>query len=177
VNRLVFDIEANGLLDTVTSIHCISFKYVGTEDKCTLSEDGLDKDNILAMFYDATTIIGHNIIGYDLPLLNQMYGIDLIKILGREAVVDTLIMSQVLNPDRELPRGCPTTIRNPVTNKSKAIGPHGLEAWGYRVGYKKVEIHDWREFTPEMIERCEMDVTINEKVYKALLKEAGLDSL
>jgi hypothetical protein len=86
-------------------------------------------------------------------------------------------MSQVLNPDRELPRGCPTTIRNPVTNKSKAIGPHGLEAWGYRVGYKKVEIHDWREFTPEMIERCEMDVTINEKVYKALLKEAGLDSL
>jgi hypothetical protein len=57
------------------------------------------------------------------------------------------------------------------------IGPHGLEAWGYRVGNRKIEIHDWRTFTPEIIERCEVDVLINEKVYYALLKEAGLEAL
>lgn len=176
MNRLVFDIEANGLLSDVSEVWCISFKYLDEPKRIvTLSREDLDRWKILQMFCGATRIVGHNIIGYDLPLLNQMYGIDLIKILGKEAVVDTLILSQVLNPDRELPRGCPTSIKNPVTGRSKAIGPHGLEAWGYRVGNKKVEIHDWRTFTPEMIDRCEGDIIINEKVYYALMREAGID--
>jgi hypothetical protein len=176
MNRVVFDIEANGLLSDVTAMHCISFKYIDYPNKnmITLSGDQLNRSHILDMFTNLTQIIGHNIIGYDLPLLYKLLGIDLISLLGREVVVDTLILSQVLNPDRELPRGCPTSILNPVTNKSKAIGPHGLEAWGYRVGHKKLEIHDWRVFTPEMIDRCEGDVIINEKVYYALMKEAGI---
>jgi hypothetical protein len=179
MNRLVFDIEANGLLEEATSIHCISFKYIDYPDKnmITLSGPQLNREHLMDMFTNVTRIIGHNIIGYDLPLLNKLYQIDLIKWLGNEAIVDTLILSQVLNPDRELPRGCPTTIRNPVLNRNKAIGPHGLESWGYRVGFKKLEIHDWREFTPEMIERCEGDVLINEQVYYALLKEANLETI
>jgi hypothetical protein len=177
MNRLVFDIEANGLLDDVSEVWCISFKNIDTQDSMTLSGDTLTSDNIRQAFSLKDRIIGHNIIGYDLPLLNQMYGIDLINLLGKEAIVDTLILSQTLNPDRELPGGCPTTIRNPVTLRSKMIGPHGLEAWGYRVGNRKIEIHDWRTFTPEIIERCEVDVLINEKVYYALLKEAGLEAL
>jgi hypothetical protein len=176
MNRLVFDIEANGLLEEATSIHCISFKNLNFNISWTLSGNQLNKFEILKAFKGPDRIIGHNIIGYDLPLLNKLYNIDLIAILGNEAIVDTLILSQVLNPDREVPRGCPTTIRNPVTNRSKTIGPHGLESWGYRVGFKKLEIHDWREFTPEMIERCEGDVIINEQVYYALLKEANLDN-
>jgi hypothetical protein len=176
MNRLIFDIEADGLLSDVSAIHCISFKFIDTNTSYTLSGVDLNRENIFNQFLHCTHIIGHNIIGYDLPLLNQLYGIDLIDILGKEAIVDTLIMSQVLNPDRELPRCCPTYIKNPVTNKSKAIGPHGLEAWGYRVGNRKIEIHDWRTFTPEIIERCEVDVLINEKVYYALMKEAGIES-
>ena len=177
MNRVVFDIEANGLLDEVTSVHCISFKNLNTQEAWTLSEGILTRENILHAFMcnNIKEIIGHNIIGYDIPLLVKMYDIDLIKLLGNEAIVDTLIMSQVLNPDRELPRGCPTTIRNPVTNKNKVIGSHGLEAWGWRIGERKVEIHDWTTYTPEMIERCEKDVSINEKVYYALMKEAGIE--
>jgi hypothetical protein len=179
MNRVVFDIEANGLLDDVSEVWCISFKYIDYPDKnvITLSGPQLNREHLLDMFTNLTRIIGHNIIGYDLPLLNQIYGIDIIKLLGNDAIIDTLILSQTLNPDRELPRGCPTTIRNPVTNRAKLIGPHGLEAWGYRVGNRKIEIHDWTTFTPNIIERCEVDVAINEKVYYALMREAGLEEL
>jgi hypothetical protein len=177
MNRVVFDIEANGLLDDVSEVWCISFKNIDTQDSMTLSGDTLTADNIRQAFSLKDRIIGHNIICYDLPLLKKMYNLDLISILGKEAIVDTLLLSQVLNPDRELPRGCPTTIRNPVTKRGKAVTPHSLEAWGYRVGYKKIEIYDWTTFSPEMLERCEVDVEINEKVYYTLLKEAGLEAL
>jgi hypothetical protein len=176
-DTLFWDCEANGLLSDVSSIHCISFKTMREQRVWTLSKETLTKENILLAFSNIEKIVCHNEIGYDLPLLNQMYGIDLIKTLGKEAIVDTLILSQVLNPDRELPKGCPTTIRNLVTGRGKLVGPHGLESWGWRVGNKKIEIHDWRIFTPEMIERCEMDVLINEKVYYALMKEADLEVL
>ena len=176
-DTLFWDCEANGLLSDVASVHCVSFKLMKTQEIWTLAEGQLTRENLLHAFTcnNVDKIVCHNEIGYDIPLLLQIYNIDLIKILGKEAIVDTLIMSQVLNPDRELPRGCPTTISNPVTGRGKAIGPHGLEAWGYRVGHKKVEIFDWRTFTPEMISRCEGDVLINEKVYYALMREAGIE--
>ncbi len=173
--RLVFDCEADGLLDTVTSIHCISFKDLDNGNLWTYTHNELNRELLLNTFRQSISIIGHNIIGYDIPLIYKIFGIDLIQLLGKDAIVDTLIMSQVLHPDRELPAGCPTSIKNPVTGKSSLIGRHGLESWGWRVGHKKVEIHDWRYFTPAMVKRCETDVLINEKVYYALLEEAGLD--
>jgi len=171
---LVFDIESDGLLDTVENIHCICLKNIVTENRLSLWGDDLNKDSILSAFSGATKIIGHNIIGYDLPLLKMFYGIDLVDILGKDAIIDTYLWSKVLNPDRELPRGCPTSVRNLLSNKLKKIGPHGLESWGWRVGERKIEIHDWRYFDEKMLERCEVDVNINERVYNYLLKEAGL---
>jgi hypothetical protein len=168
----IFDIEANGLLDDATSVHCLCIKDIETKEEVSLYGKSLNKKEILNHLNG--DIAGHNIIGYDIPLLKKFYGFNLIDILGKEAIWDTYIMSKTLYPDRPMPKGCPDSVINPLIGKSKKIGPHGLEAWGWRVGIKKIEIHDWRFFSPEILKRCMFDVNINEKVYYELLREAGL---
>lgn len=175
MSRIVFDIEANGLLDTVDTIWCIATKNIDSIERCLFDyrTNTLDPSLWLDVFL-GNTVIGHNIISYDIPLIKMIYGIDLIELLGSDNIIDTYVWSRVLYPDRPMPKGCPTSIHNPVTNKSKKIGPHGLEAWGWRVGERKLEINDWTKFDPSILSRCEGDTLINEKVYYALLKEAGL---
>lgn len=171
---IVFDIEANGLLEDATNIWCISFLHIDKSYSQTLFGASLNRDNIATHFH-GRRLIGHNIIGYDIPMIKKFFGIDLIKEVGNENIIDTLIMSQCLFPDRQLPKGCPESIKNPVTGLSKKVTPHSLEAWGYRCGRKKIEIHDWRTFSPEIISRCEEDVLITKDTYFKLLKEAGIN--
>lgn len=177
-NRIVFDIEGDGLLDTIKNVHCIVLKNIDTTEKLSLYKESLTPTNFMNFIeknpHDSIELIGHNIIKFDIPLLKMFYGIDLFNILGHDKIVDTLLWSKVLYPDRPMPKGCPLSVRNPVTNTLKKIGSHGLESWGYRCGQKKVEIHDWRYFNDDIIKRCEVDVDINEKVYKILLEEAGI---
>lgn len=174
MQEIVFDIEADGLLEDSTSIHCICAEEVESDNKYSLYYDSLTKDNILTLFKDKR-IIGHNIIKYDIPMIYKFFDIDLVKLVGIENIVDTYVLSQLLFPDRQLPKGCPPSIYNPITHKSKKVGPHSLEAWGYLVGFKKIEIHDWRFFDDAMLDRCRTDVTINKLAYFKMLDEAGLN--
>jgi hypothetical protein len=90
-------------------------------------------------------------------------------------IFDTLSMSRCLYPDRPVPDGCPQKVKCPVTNKLKTIGGHGLEAWGYRVANKKVQIDDWRNQPLwTYVDRVWEDVTINELVWTWLINEATL---
>lgn len=173
----VFDIEADGFLEDSKSIHCISIKHVSPNLSYhdNLYGDLLSRDNVYEhLVAKKCPIIGHNIIYYDIPMIKKFYGIDLVKELGRENIIDTLIMSQTLFPDRKLPIGCPTSVKNPVTKRLDKVTPHSLEAWGYRVSNKKIEIYDWRVFSEEILKRCFIDVEINYKTYLQLLKEANL---
>lgn len=170
---LCYDVEANGLLDEVTSVHCLCGIDINTKEEFVLAESSLTSKNVFTLFSKYDKVICHNQIGYDIPLIKKMLGIDLLSMFNPSQLVDTYIWSCALWPDRVLPKGCPTSIKNPVTGRSKKIGPHGLEAWGYRVGNKKIEIHDWREYTPEILIRCLVDVDINIKTYYELLKEIG----
>jgi hypothetical protein len=45
------------------------------------------------VFRDVDYIVGHNIIGYDIPMIKKFYNIDLIAILGKEAIIDTYLWS------------------------------------------------------------------------------------
>jgi DNA polymerase-1 len=101
------------------------------------------------VFREATTLIGHNIIGYDLPLLKRLYG----WTPGPDVrIIDTLILSRLLDPDR---------------------GSHSLDAWGERLGYSKGEYSDWSRYTPEMLSYCQRDVEVTRRLYAHLLKEMG----
>lgn len=156
----VFDLEANGL--SPTKIHCMVFS----------SLDGKEVDKFrphqmkeaVAFMDSCSVLMGHNILSYDLPAVKKVLGYEF---KGKK--VDTLLMSRLQNPNREVPV---LARKDPKASRS----PHGLGCWGYRVGRGKPEHEDWENFSEEMLHRCAEDVAINIEVYHALMEEAkGLE--
>ena len=142
MKKLIFDIEADGL--TPTKLWCIVAKELdGTTH--TFNPDQLEQGK--EFLQTADVLIGHNIIGYDIPVLER-----LIDFKYNGAIEDTLVMSRLFNPVRE--------------------NGHSLKTWGYRVGFHKQEQpEDFDSYTPKMLEYCTRDVQLNEVVYKKLLDE------
>lgn len=179
IKPILFDIEADGLLDTITKVHCIVAKNLVTGVTARFYNPHNDivkqrNDYIMAhvrpSFLNATHFIGHNIIGYDDEVLSRFFKLgDKIK---ETTIIDTLVWSQTLNPDRQLPKGCPTSYKTPYGTQK--VTPHSVEAWGYRIGRHKPHYYEWTTFTPEMLYRCEEDVGIQEQIFYELLKEANL---
>ena len=144
--ELVFDIEANGFLFEADTIWCI----VAIDEHDKVYSFGPDKINEGIKFLQtADKIIGHNIVGYDIPLIKKLYNIDL---YDTNKVIDTLILSRLANPVRE--------------------GGHSIEKWGYRLGGTQKQAHDdWTQFSQEMLSRCEKDTIINKTLFNYLKKE------
>ena len=137
MREFVFDIEADGLLDTITKIHCLSYSQADGQFKGTIYSEKDIKD----FFSHDYLYIGHHVIGYDFKALGKIYGIKRPK-----HIFDTLAWSWYLFPDR---------------------AEHGLESWGEDFGVPKPKIDDWQNLTMlEYTHRCEEDVKINTKLYQ-----------
>lgn len=147
MSRILFDIEANGLLNTVDTLWCCVAKDLDTG--ITRRYSPLDWDEAVAYLQSADILYGHNIISYDLPAIWIVHG----QWSSCPLIVDTLVCSQALWPERP--------------------GGHKLEAWGKRIGYHKAEQPSWDAYTKEMLEYCERDVEVNEKVLYKLEEEYG----
>lgn len=135
---------------------------------------------------DVTVLSVHNGFGFDLEAMKKMLDIQYSissnsseelpdRLNGKPVyIIDTLAVSRCLQPDREMPAGCPTRVYNPVTEEWDTIGPHGFAAWGYRVAKAKPAIHDWKnDALVNYINRCVEDVGIGERVWDALKVEAS----
>ena len=68
MTSLVFDIETDDL--NATKIWCLSTCDVDTEHVCSYWGDKLDKG--LQALQDADKLIGHNIIGFDIPVIKKL---------------------------------------------------------------------------------------------------------
>jgi len=163
---LVFDIETDGLLDQMTTIHCAVAKDYLSGD---VTEFRAGEISDFADMIDGNVVIGHNIISFDLPAIDKwckdnspLYGYE--PFPEPKMVIDTLVMSRLLNPDRERPKGLP-----------QRVGPHSLKAWGYRLGIYKGEYGEqdgaWDCFNEDMLAYCRQDVQVTTEVYKALMRE------
>ena len=148
---LVFDIETNRVgdndigLDSVDTIHCIVAQDVNTEEVFSYPPWELDKG--VELLQNAKTLIGHNIIGFDIPMLEKLTSFK----QGGIKVIDTLVTSRLFYPIRE--------------------GGHGLERWGFKLGYPKIDFEEYDEYSEQMLEYCIRDVELNTKVFKALQQE------
>lgn len=153
----MFDLEADGLLPEVTKIWCAVFSTLDEKEVIKFTPDNIHD---LPAFLDTVDVlICHNCIDYDLPTLKKVLGY-----VYKGKVVDTLIMSRMLNPKRVLPPHA----------ENKRAGPHSLYAWGVRCGVDKPEYDAWNEgFTEEMLHRCAEDVRINVRTYHKLMEEAA----
>lgn len=153
-----FDIEANGLLNNATRMHCAVVKSQQDGVRKFWPWPGNDYVKQFLEYLDSfDVLIAHNGIGYDLPLLKKLYGWEF---KGKK--VDTLIMSRLLNPKR----------LTPFNVVDKKVSPHSLAAWGYRVGRGKPDHDDWENYSEEMLHRCTEDVEILELAYNMMMKEA-----
>ena len=143
--QLVFDIETDGLNPSV--IWCLVAQDVVSEKFYHFYEDTLDEG--IKFLQQADVIIGHNILGYDIPVIKKLTGVDLYH---SDKVIDTLVLSRLLNPTRE--------------------GGHSIAKWGYKLGVPKLDSPEWSSFTKEMLSYCERDVAINTKLLRYLRKES-----
>lgn len=71
--RYVFDLETDGLLDEVSVIHCAVIYDIDTEELIGFRPHELGK--FLKLYRAAKLLIGHNIIGYDIPVIGKLYGL------------------------------------------------------------------------------------------------------
>ena len=138
--KLVFDIETDDL--KYTKIWCI----VAIDENKKLYTFGPDKiEEGIELLSKATTLIGHNIIGFDLPAIKDLYDVDLME---NKKIIDTLVLSRLFNPTKE--------------------GGHSLESWGEKLGTKKISFDEFERYSEEMLTYCIQDVKLNVMVYKKL---------
>ena len=145
---LVFDIETDDL--KATKIHCLVAQDIDTNQLYKFPPNRLEEG--YELLTKANRLIGHNIIGFDIPMVEKFGGVD----LSNKPVVDTLVMSRLFNPVRE--------------------GGHSLETWGYRLGFKKIEFDDYKNYSNEMLTYCTRDVQLNAVLFHKLREEGrGFD--
>ena len=166
--RYCFDIETNGLLPELDTIHCLVLKDVDTGEVTSCSPDQV-KDG-LSMLEKADELIGHNIVGFDIPAITKVCpGFEY-----KGAIKDTLVMSRLIFPDirdRDF-----RFIRIKEDFPRRLIGSHSLRAWGYRIlNYKGDYEGGWETWTPEMQEYCEQDVEVTAALWDKLLSKNPSD--
>jgi hypothetical protein len=137
MEQYVFDIETDGLRDQVTKIHCLSYMNCRTQELKTI----FDYKDIEDFFKQNAVFIGHSIIRYDIPVVQDVLGIDLSEIKK----IDTLGLSWYLHPYRS---------------------NHGLKSWSKQTGVAKPVVEDWKEAGISVYQdRCEHDVKNNYVIY------------
>ena len=88
---IVFDLEANGLVHDCTEIHCIVLYDTNDDQTVVYNNEGGDCDPLVravTRLDDADSIVGHNIISYDLRVIKKLYPF----FDPKGEVVDTLIL-------------------------------------------------------------------------------------
>jgi len=138
-NKVIFDIETTMTADKIWCIVCKhgDTYYQFREDKLHRFEDFIKQTD---------EVIGHNIIGFDIPVVNKIFGYDLFANCKK---TDTLVLSRLLNPMIE--------------------GGHSLKNWGTKLGHNKIHFEQFDFFTEEMLTYCRNDVELTERLYKFLI--------
>lgn len=143
----VFDVEANGLLGKADGIHCLCYCRMG--DNTILESGSITSAREMRAFLrdpENGSLVGHNIIRYDLPLLESLIG-------------------------ASIPEGTPVADTLPISQALYALKGfrHGLKDWGERLGVAKPEVSSWTsQGIDSYIYRCQQDVEINRLLFQHL---------
>lgn len=182
--RLVFDAETDGLLHQVTVCHCVCVRDYDTGQKWTFRrnkrEDTIHK--LFALLDDAEEIWGHNIVAYDIPMLEILFDWQ-----PTARIRDTLVLARLLFPDQ---KDKDFRLFEAGKLEGKNIGKHTLDSWGQRLGmykgdYKAIKeaiglqrgyakdseemrAWVWGTWTPELEEYCENDVEVTSLLVKMI---------
>ncbi|MEK9694447.1 MAG: DNA polymerase [Candidatus Poseidoniales archaeon] len=143
MKKLILDIETNSAHTTIWC--CVTQNLETGEQICHT-----DSSTLAPLVKEADQIIGHNLIGFDAPVLRKLWNIGIPK----SKAVDTLILSRLLNPQRD--------------------GGHSLRSWGLELKNQKIDFEDYDNgLSDEMVQYCKQDVALTGDVYRTIM--AGLN--
>lgn len=173
--RLLFDVETDGLLNVLTTIHCLEIIDIDTGLFYSCTDNDPNYRSIekgLDLLMEAKELIGHNIISFDIPAIQKIYPLWQPKGMLTDTLnISRLIYTNLVNLD------C-TRYRQKIQIKKKLTGTHSLEAWGVRLGIWKGDFGkttDWKHWSEEMQSYCKLDVKVNLAMYKYFMKEKYSD--
>jgi DNA polymerase-1 len=166
LKRILFDLEGDGLLPSLTKIHCICTVDVDTEETRDFGPNDLNA--AVELLWGADVCIAHYGIGYDFPALEKVLGF----VIPPENQLDTVVLARLKRPNIKELDGLhnKTLARQGKPVLGEATGKHTVEAWGLRLGVPKLHVDttDWSEWTPQIQERCHGDVQTALKLWKHL---------
>lgn len=149
--RLCYDIECDGL--DPSTVWCLVAIDVDTGAEYCFSDYDSDLDSLysgIKLLSNASSIIGHNIIGFDNVVMKKLFNW---SPTSEQKLYDTWTMSQ--------------------TNNYFRGHKHGLAGWGKALGDSKIDFDDWERYSKRMLEYCIQDVRLNVKVFRKLMAEVG----
>lgn len=165
---LLFDIETDGLLDSLTAIHCICAKDFLTGEVFSFGPQEIDKG--LELLASAPLLVAHNGLCFDAPAIKKLH-----PSIVLPPIFDTLTASRLIWTDlQETDFALLRRKNNPLP--SVCLGKHSLEAWGHRLDCRKGAFgkgvgNVWEKWTEEMQRYCEQDVEVLEKLYRHILAQ------
>jgi DNA polymerase-1 len=168
MKSVLFDIEATGLLRRQSKMHCLVLRDLDEPDAVSVYDNRPGKPILAGVeeLKQADILVGHNISGYDIPLLKEIYP----DFKANGQVLDTLVLSRIFYPKPVLMEkdykiqhaGMPI----------RMYGSHSLAAWGYRLKCYKGEFgkqpENFKVYTPEMLDYCIQDTLVNQKLWETL---------
>ena len=161
----MFDLETDGLLPKVSKVHCCVIRDLDDPSEALSFRPHQIRD-ALKMLWGADEIWGHNIIGYDLPVIYKLYP-EIGEYQG--TVRDTLVLSRLCRAnlvEEDANRGW-TSDKFP----KRLWGSHALKAWGLRLGNHKGDYDGgWAEFSEEMLDYCVQDTSVTVSLAKEFSK-------
>ena len=171
MSRWGFDLESDGLLDTISKIHCIVMREMDTDEVKTFGPD--DISSALYLLMNAEEIMGHNVIAYDIPALQKIYP----DFTVQGKVTDTLVLSRLIKStlaeDDHIRHA-----KNPQAFPKRLTGSHSLKAWGLRLSLDKNEDHfkgdydgGWETYSQEMLDYCVTDTSVTQSLYEHLMAQ------
>lgn len=192
IKAIVLDIESNDLLSEMldfssfpyklkpdAKLWCVVLRDAYTNEVLAEEKENITKEWLQKSLEGCTHLIGHNVLKFDFLVL-KLFGIldytvgyldEEDTLFGKPVtLVDTLIISRLLNPDR--------------------FGGHSLEAWGERTGASKMDFRgelikrgiipkdspkgfEFKSYTPIMLTYCLQDTEVNKNTFFYLLEEIG----
>lgn len=160
--NFIFDLETDGLYDDVTQIHCLGIYDLDTKQTLVYNDTGAAEPITkgVQLLEDACNLVGHNIIGYDLPVIRKIFP----WFSPSGTAVDTLVLSRIFHAD---------ILKTDQKRRWKHMplqlyGRHSLEAYGHRLGEYKGSFGkttDWKEWSQDMQDYCIQDVQVTTKLW------------
>ena len=136
---IYLDLEANGL--NPTQIWCVVTMENGVSTVHTTP------DTLSEALRSPVSVVGHNLIGYDMPVLERLWGVS----VASDRIIDTLVLSRLFDPSKS--------------------GGHSLRNWGNELGFPKGDHDDWSQPSQELVNYCIQDVKVTEAVHRKLKQE------